>query len=1585
VVRPRAARAAAGPAGEEHDVATDFPPRATAPRTERDVLLAAAAELLRRRLAGEAGERASAFLGLWAEGIADDDLAAHTPEDIAGSALSLLELARVRAPGTATVRVLNPRPEAEGWRSPHSIAEIVTDDMPFLVDSVLAACARLERAVHLVIHPIVRVRRDAEGRLVAFGTAAGDDAPRESMMQVEIAQIADAAGLAAMASALKRAMADVRLAVNDWPEMRARLSEMEGLLAGAPQPEAQVARDFLRWMAEENFVLLGYRRLDIGEDGTPHQRAEANLGLLRDASLPVFDVLRDPPAIPAALRAYIREAEPLTVAKANMRSTVHRPQHCDVAILKQSRADGTVEAAHLFLGLFASSAYNRNPRSIPYLREKVAAVLAAAGLDPATHDGRRLFNILETYPRDELFQAPVAELLHAARGMLALQERQRVALFVRADRFERFISAIVFVPRDRMDTRLRQAIGDLIAAAYAGRLSTNYVQIGDGPLARVHYIVATSPGAVPAVDVRALERALAEAARSFRDRLAEALVAEHGEAAGLAVVATWADAFPPGYAQSRTAAEAMADIALAEEALATGRLALSLSHRTGQPPEALTLRVAHPDGPVPLSDILPLIECLAFRAIEEVPHHLRPRGPGAREVVLHEFRVETTDRAAPHQDAVPLAAEALSALWLGRAEADQFNRLVLRAGVSWREAWMLRALYRWLKQVGFGFSQGAVEDALAAEPEATRTLVEMFRLRFDPSAERDAAAEAMLAETWARQLDAISDPDRDRILSRMMQALGAITRTTAYADADAPVIAFKLDPRRAGEVPKPVPHAEIWVHGPRTEAVHLRAGSVARGGIRWSDRREDFRTEVLGLMKAQTLKNAVIVPTGAKGGFILKRPPAPTGDAARDREALLAEGIACYRLLIGAMLDLTDNRTATGIVPPAKVVRHDGDDPYIVAAADKGTATFSDIANGIATARGFWLGDAFASGGSKGYDHKGLGVTARGAFEAIALHLAEAGIDWQRDPVSVVGVGDMSGDVFGNGMLLSRTFRLRAAFDHRHVFLDPDPDPEVSFAERQRLFALPRSSWADYDAAKLSRGGGVFPRTAKSIPLSPEARAMLGLEADRAAPEAVMHAILKMQVDLLYFGGIGTFVRATGETNAEVGDRMNDAIRVTGRALRARVLGEGANLGATQAGRIEAALAGVRLDTDSLHNSGGVDTSDHEVNLKILLDGLVREGDLTGKQRDQLLRDVTEDVVRHVLATNARQALAVSLELAEGPAAGPAHAALMARLETEGFLDRAVAGLPDRAALALRGRAGLVRPEIVVLLSHAKLWLTDALLESDLPDDPAFADDLLGYFPPAIATRFRAAALAHPLRRELLAMLLANDLLDRMGLAAFARLAEAVPAAAAARAALIARAALGLPAAWAARVAPPPGAEDRYATELSWRRMHEAAAAWFLRRGVVAGEGGIAAAVASVSRPIAALQDAWPDAPGDALLDAALAMQDSGADAVAVVAAWQEAGRAFGLDALREAAAAVAAADPAAGRALALLQADMGAMQRRLAVALLARGGDAGAEALKQEAGAGWTEAERCLAALASEAPGLAQILVAVHALRAVA
>ena len=1552
---------------------------------ERAALLEAAEAALARRAAPDAAAVARAFLALWAAGVSDDDLFARAPEDLAGAALSLLEHAQLRPRERASVRCFKPRLDRDGWRSAHAVAEIVTDDMPFLVDSALACLTRANRAVQLVVHPIVPVRRDHSGRLVAFGPAAGEGASRESMMQIEFAEPADARELSVIAEALERAMADVRRAVADWPAMRARLAGVIARFAEHAAEPFRIARDFLAWLDDDNFVFLGWRGFTLDDAGRARPEQEEALGLLRDPSLPVFDVLRDPDAVPEAVRAWALQPVPLTVAKANMRSTVHRPQHCDAIVLKRIDRSGHVTGADIVVGLFAASAYNRNPRSIPYLREKVAAVLARAGLDPATHDGRRISNILETYPRDELFQAEVSELHRTAQGILALQERQRVALFLRRDRFERFVSAITFVPRDVMDTRLRIRIGDILARAFAGRLSAAYIQIGDAPLARIHYIVATTPGAVPDVEPKALERVLAEAARSFRDRLAEALAADAGEGAAMARLARWGEAFPAGYAERHGAREAVADIALAEAALARSGLVLSVLRPQGSPQHALQLRLAHPDGPMPLSDILPLIECLGLRAIEEVPFHLRPVGD--RRVVLHEFTLETADRAPVEPRRIPLLAAAFEALAAGRAEPDRFNQLVLRAGISWREAWVLRGLWRWLKQTGIPFAQAAVEEALAANPEATASLIRLFRLRFDPDTERDAHAEAAEEERWRRLLDAVSDPDHDRILFRLRRVLDAVLRTSFFRDETAEVIAFKLDPACVDGMPRPVPWREIFVHGPRVEGVHLRAGAVARGGIRWSDRREDFRTEILGLMKAQTLKNTVIVPTGAKGGFVVRRPPAASGDPARDREALLAEGMDCYRLFVGALLDLTDNRVEDrqdGIAPPPRVVCRDDPDPYLVVAPDKGTAAFSSIANAAALEHGFWLGDAFASGSSKGYDHKQLGVTARGAFVCIARHFRELGLDIARDPITVVAVGDMSGDVFGNFLLLSRAFRLRAAFDHRHVFLDPDPDPEASWAERERLFRLERSSWADYDRARLSRGGGVFPRSAKTIPLSPEARVILGLEVERAAPEVVIRSILAMPCDLLYFGGIGTFVKASQETHTAASDRANDAIRIDAAALRCRVVGEGANLALTQAARIEAAERGIRVDADSVHNSAGVDTSDHEVNLKILLDGLVRVGDLTGKQRDAILRDATGEVVAQVLATNRRQSLGLSLEVREGGRGDVAHAGLIARLEAEGALDRAVAGLPEAATLAA-GRA-LTRPELVVLLSHAKLWLTEALLASELPDDPAFACDLAGYFSPVVRERFAHAVMAFPLRRELLAMLLANELLDRFGLAAFARLADGIAPAEAARAALIARAALGLGTLRRdieeddAAGAPPDAVYPRL---VALRRAQQGAARWVLRHRPA---GGVADSAAPFRQAASDLlcgllaRDPSGESGGFAMPMVALALELS-VSHESVREAWFEAGVEFGLDRVRSAAAAIAPADAWTARALVALADDLVDAQSRLARAVLECGGGGRARAL---AGARWAAAERVLAALGPNA-SLGQVVVAARAIGALA
>jgi glutamate dehydrogenase len=1562
--------------------------------TARRELLRAAEEAL-ARLAPDLPPDAADLLRRLHEAVPTAELAEEPPEQVAAAAASLWSFAAERAPGTAKVRVLPPGP----GRGPRAVVEIVTDDMPFLVDSVLATLALRGRSVQRLLHPIVPIRRDAAtGRLLAIDPAAPS---RESMMRVTIGAATapmvgpgvapEDEGWPRLEAVLARAMADVRVAVEDFPELIARLRTAQDELAAAGTPEGLVARDFLTWLADDNFVLLGHRRFAVAGGGLTVVGAE-NFGLLRDPAVPVFDALRDLSSIPPAVRAALTDPVPLTVAKANMRATVHRPQHADVVATRIFDAAGRVTGARLFLGLFAASAYNRNPRSIPLLREKTQRILELAGVDPESHDGRALRNILDTWPRDELFQASEAEVLAGARRALDLQIRPRAALALRLDPFERFVSAIAWLPRDTFDTRLRERVGQMLARAYDGRLSAVYIALGDAPLARVHYILGTVPGRVPAVDAAALESAIAQAARGFRDRLAEALAEEAGEAEAARLLARWREAFPPAYREYATAAQGVADLHLAEQALATGRPAARIERAPGAGAMALTLRLANPGGAIALADALPLFESLDLRAIEEVPHRLSPAGAPA-EVVLHVFALRAASPCPEDRDAALL--EALAVLQEGRADPDGFNRLVLRAGLTWQECRLLRAMFRWLKQVGFAFAQPSVEEALAAHPQAARILVDLFHARFDPALPRDEARESALDSTWEALLAGIENPDEDRILSRMMTLSRAVLRTNFFQLKD--YLALKIDSAAAGEMPQPRPWREIFVLSPRMEGCHLRGGPVARGGIRWSDRREDFRTEILGLMKAQVLKNVVIVPTGAKGGFVLKHPP-----PASDREAFQAEGVACYRTLIRAMLDLADNIVGDRIVTPPGIVRRDGDDPYIVAAADKGTATFSDIANALSVEHGFWLGDAFASGGSAGYDHKAMGITARGAWVMIDRHFQETfGRGVQDAPFTCVGVGDMSGDVFGNGVLVSRKTRLLAAFDHRHIFIDPDPDPEASYAERARLFALPRSSWADYDPARISAGGGVFPRNAKTVALPPRARALLGIAEERPEPAAVMRAILRAPVDLLYFGGIGTYVKASTESNADAGDRANDALRVDGRDVRARVVGEGANLGVTQAGRIEYARSGGRINTDALDNSAGVSTSDHEVNIKILLADAMAEGVITLRRRDELLAAMTDEVAALVLRDNHQQSLAISLEALPGAEELPAQAALIARLEAEGLLDRTVAGLPDAAALAARTNAGqaLTRPELAALLPFAKLWLTETIAASALPDDPALTPALLGYFPtPLREGRFAAFAQRHRLRRELIATILANAVANRLGCAALARLTTEAAPARAARAAWLAEAAFGIDAAADRIDAAPAPAETRLAALLALRRLQEAAA-----RDLVAAPGPdvpLGEAVATLRPGVAALaaaEAAGPDGaaatfreaglPADLAALAAAAPRLAAAPAIVrlaeaagvppaeAAAAWRATGEAFAIDSLRAAAAAARVPGTFGARAKAALLDDLAATQTRLALARL-RGTAPdparaiGAEKLAREAAAvadlaAVTVAGRALAALA--------------------
>ena len=1469
------------------------------------------------------------------------ELAARPPEALREAAASLAALAAQRAPGEVKLRLM---PPASG-RGAHGVAEIIADDMPFLVDSVLAALTRQGRVVREFLHPILDVTRDASGQL----TALGQGGRRESMMRVTIGASAghllpgvEPGGWPEVEAALHRALHDVGVAVRDFPAMLALLNQADAEISGDPE-----AAEFLAWLRDDNFVLIGHRHLVLRGEGAEALPTE-NLGLLSDPALPVFDALASLPALSDRARAAFADPPEVTVAKANMRSTVHRPQHADVIATRVLDATGRVTGVRLFLGLFAAAAYNRNPRSIPLLRGKVERILATAGVSPFSHDGRALRNILDTWPRDELFQASEAEILAGARIALDLSIRPRPALFFRPDPFGRFVSVIAWLPREAFDTRLRSRVGEMLARAHGGRLSAFYIALGDAPLARVHYILGTDPARVVAPDQAALEAAVAQAARSFGDRLADVLVEERGEAAAGAALALWRDAFPPSYRETETPGQAVADLSLAEKALASGRIEAAVLQPPGQPALRIILRLAVPGHALALADALPLFESLDLRAIEEVPHRLIPQGAAA--VSLHVFTLDAgidfqAERAQP-------LLEALEALLASEVEADGFNRLVLRAGLDWRECWLLRAMFRWLKQVGFPFPQESVSAALVAQPGAVRLLLDLFHARFHPDAPAD---EAALDAGWFAQLDQVADPDTDRILQRLRTLLDAMLRTNFYQGKA--YLAFKLNSALAGEMPNPRPWREIFVHGASMEGCHLRAGPVARGGIRWSDRREDFRTEILGLMKAQRLKNVVIVPTGAKGGFVLK------GHVPTDREGFQATGIAAYRTLVRGMLDLTDNLQGTAVITPPGIRRRDGDDPYIVAAADKGTATFSDIANGLSADYGFWLGDAFASGGSAGYDHKIMGITARGAWVMIERHFVETlGRSIHEAPFTVAGVGDMSGDVFGNGLLISQQAKLVAAFDHRHIFLDPDPDPARSHAERARLFALPRSSWADYDASLLSTGGGVFARNLKTIPLSPQVSALLGIADTRAEPVRVLQAILRLNTDLLYFGGIGTYVKASTETQAEAGDRANDAIRVDGRDIRARVVGEGANLGVTQAARIEIARfgsdgTGARINTDALDNSAGVSTSDHEVNIKILLTDAEASGVMTRRQRDELLVSMTDEVAALVLRDNHLQSVAVTLETRAGAAALPAQAALMTRLEAEGLLDRMQAGLPDAITMAARAKSGdaLARPEVVALLPFAKLWLSDVISASALPDDPVFAPLLRAYFPTALQAEGFAAFIArHRLRRDLVATALANLVVNRLGCAGLARLVAGAAPLDVVGAIWLAAELFELEARFEAAEALPP--EPRLAAQGVLRDLLEAAAVAVMPPA----RAGLAAAMASLGQGVAELTASEmaglepslgsfvTAAPRLAAAPSVVSLAlETGVSPTDAARAWTEVGVAYQLDALAQAARSMDAGGAYGDRARAALLADLRATQSRLAAQHLAGGGASLPEALR--------------------------------------
>ncbi len=1353
---------------------------------------------VRERLPPGQAAMVDSFVRQYYHWVPPADLAGRGEDDLYGSALAQWRLALERRAHQTKVRVYNPQDE-DGFQSPFTIIEIVSDDVPFIVDSVTMELARQGCAINLLIHPVMRVRRDHSGHLldVLEPDAQAGDAQSESVLHAEVAREHDPARLGALTQCLERVLEDVTAAVVDWPVMRARMLELAGQLSDAPGPVGQdelgEVQAFLRWLADDHFVFLGYREYDLVDDvPEPALRARVHTGL---------GILRAPPAEPhkslSPRAAELAQAPHLLVlTKTNAVAPVHRPVRMDYIGIKRFGPDGRVEGEFRFLGLYTTSAYREGPRAIPIVRGKVEYILGRAAFPPDSHDAKALLEILESYPRDALFQVSARALFEIAMGLLGLGERPRVRLFVWRDVLERFVSCLVTIPRDRFNTENRERVGRILLEAFRGHELDHSLQLSESVLVRVHYIVRCADGVSEDPDIGALESRMARAIRAWSEDLRDALVAEHGVERGTQLHARYASAFPTSYRAEWPAASAVADIARLEEFDGAQSPIIHLYRAPGAAPGLIRCKLYSPQS-VALSDVLPTFEHMGARVIDERPYRIELE---PSEVVwIYDFglRCLTIDLDEVGQ----IFQEVFLGAMRGDLEDDRLNGLVLAATLPGREIVVLRAVARYLRQAGISYSDAYMERTLLAHPDIARLLVKLFLARFAPE-HPNARLAGQLGRGMEKAIDGVPSLDEDRILRSFLAVMRAMLRTNYFRQGPdgcaAPYLSFKLDPQELSFLPRPRPRFEVFVYSPRFEAIHLRGGKVARGGIRWSDRPEDFRTEILGLMKAQMVKNALIVPVGAKGGFVLKQPPR-TGDG-------LEEASACYQMFLSGLLDLTDNIRDGEVISPPQVVRYDEDDPYLVVAADKGTAAFSDIANGVAARYDFWLGDAFASGGSHGWDHKQMGITARGAWESVKRHFRELGTDVQSTDFTVVGIGDMSGDVFGNGMLCSRHIRLLAAFNHRHVFLDPDPDPETSFQERARLFELPGSGWSDYNRDLISSGGGVYERSVKSIPISEEVGRALGIEAAKLSPAELIRGILCASVDLLWNGGIGTYVKARSESQGDAGDKANDGLRVEGRELRCLVVGEGGNLGFTQRGRIEYALLGGpdgqggAINTDAIDNVAGVNTSDHEVNIKILLDAAVRAGSLTPVERNQLLFEMTEGVAREVLYASYIQTQAVSLAIAQAGPMVDVHRRMVRRLEQVAGLDRELEFLPSEDAFSERKAAhrGLVAPEVAILMAYTKVHLYDRLLHSDLPDDEHLSADLERYFPPALRRGYETEMRSHRLRREIIATMVANELVDRAGTTFAFRLGEetGAPPNELARGYAVAREVFGLPSFW---------------------------------------------------------------------------------------------------------------------------------------------------------------------------------------------
>ncbi|MGC8119356.1 NAD-glutamate dehydrogenase [Marinobacter sp. VGCF2001] len=1317
-----------------------------------------------------------------------EELVSRRFSDTYGAVLAAWQFLQKRSAEETPVSVFNPELESDGWQSTHTVVFILHPNIPFLIDSLRMAINSREIGTHSIQHSILRVERDDNGKLKKLHTTKkpSKDAGYEAFIVLEIDRHSAREDLSDLEQALQQVLHEVRIAVSDFPVVKDKVSEilneLDATTAGISGEEKEEARAFLQWLVDDHFTFLGYDEYDFATDkqGMAVRRVDnSELGILRVNNERPDQVRLN--ELPQRTRHEMTRSDDIFIfAKSAQRSRVHRPAYPDYIAVKKFNSKGEVVGERRFLGLYTARVYNERPDEIPLLRRKFQTVMKRSGFLTDDYAGKELEQILTLYPRDELFQIETDELLRVAKNILYIQERRRIELFIREDVYGQFVTCLAFFPRDIYNTELRLKVEQVLLDRLQAEDIEFVTHFSESVLARVQFTIR-----VPQVENRELPLAeirdrVIDLAQSWRDGLSEALSETYGEEQGNDLYRVWAGGFPASYTDMFSPRRAAIDLEHITASARDNDLAMSFYRALEEDENTLHFKLFYPNEPLPLSDVMPIFDNLGFRVIGEHPFEVTDRA--GKTVWIHDFTLQShTGKVVDIHRIRPIFEDLFRRVWHGDAENDAFNRLLLSSYMSWREIALLRTYARYMRQIRFSNSQTFISNTLVNHVNLTRILLDYFEVRFNPdrvkSKGKSEAAQQKLEIEFNAGLDEVENLSEDRVLRLFLELMQATLRTNYYQpDGEGqpkPYISVKFDPSRIPDMPLPLPVYEIFVYSPRVEGVHLRGGKVARGGLRWSDRFEDYRTEILGLVKAQQVKNAVIVPVGAKGGFVAKRLPDPS-----DREAFQAEGIAAYKTFIRGLLDITDNLVDAGIQPPERVVRQDEDDHYLVVAADKGTATFSDIANGLAAEYGFWMGDAFASGGSNGYDHKKMGITARGAWVSVERHFREMGINPAEDEFTAIGIGDMGGDVFGNGLLCSEKARLVAAFNHIHIFIDPEPDAERSYKERKRLFELPRSAWTDYDTKLISKGGGVFSRNAKSIPVSAEMKKLLGIKADRVPPNMLISHILKAQADLLWIGGIGTYVKGSGESHSDVGDKANDGLRINGGELRCKVVGEGGNLGFTQMGRIEYALKGGRLNTDFIDNSGGVDCSDHEVNMKILLNRAVAMGDLTGKQRNVMLEEMTDDVARLVLKNNYRQTQAISIASEDAAIRLEEYRRLMNTFENEGKLNRALEFLPDDETLSERklAKKGLTRPELSVLISYVKGDLKQVLIESTLPDDPLLAGEMYKVFPRELTKNFSRELGEHQLRREIIATQIANDMVNHMGITFVERLNQSTGA-----------------------------------------------------------------------------------------------------------------------------------------------------------------------------------------------------------------